>query len=67
MALIAEEVRDRASLGAIGVQEFARRLGVNPATVRVWLKEGQVRGVKISDTQQGRWLIPISELERLGA
>jgi hypothetical protein len=58
--------RGSLSLGTVGVGEFARRMGVNPATVRLWLKDGQVRGIKLSDTQQGRWLIPISELGRLG-
>jgi|SRR6187549_3167656 len=61
----AQPYRPAHTLGAVGVPEFARRLGVNVATVRWWLKTGKVRGIKVSDTQQGRWVIPSAELARL--
>jgi len=61
----AQPYRPAHTRGAVGVPEFARRMGVNRATVRRWLKTGQVRGIKVSDTQQGRWLIPLSELTHL--
>jgi excisionase family DNA binding protein len=61
----AQPYRPAHTLGAVSVPEFARRLKVHQATVREWLKTGQIRSVKVSDTQQGRWLIPLSELTHL--
>lgn len=41
--------------------EFAQRTGVTVGTVRRWLRNGELRGTKISRT----WLIPHAELERI--
>lgn len=46
------------------VQEFADRLKVHPETVRVWLREGKVRGRQPINRRVG-WRIPASEVNRL--
>ena len=46
---------------AYPVDEFSARLGIKPATVRGWLRQGRLRGAKIGRA----WLIPHSELERI--
>jgi len=44
-----------------GVKEFAERIDVPESTVRRWLKNGEIKGVK-----RGKlWLIPSSELEKI--
>ena len=49
------------------VEEVARLLGVTKPTVRDWLRDGKIRGVKVGiDTaRRYRWRIPRSEVERL--
>jgi hypothetical protein len=42
--------------------EFASRIGVTPAAVRKWLKEGVIKGKKIGPR---RWFIPTSEMEKV--
>lgn len=42
--------------------EIAARLGVTSTTVRRWILEGRIQAKKIGPR---RWLVPISELERL--
>lgn len=44
--------------------EAAVRLGVNPYTVREWLREGKITGYKIAWT---RWRIKESDLEAFEA
>jgi acetyl-CoA synthetase len=40
--------------------EFARRIAVHPQSVRLWLREGNIKGLKL-----GRiWRIPESEAQR---
>jgi excisionase family DNA binding protein len=46
---------------SIRVEEAARRLEVTPETVRHWLGEGKLRGVKLGKT----WRIQEAELERV--
>jgi excisionase family DNA binding protein len=41
--------------------EFAQRTGVTVGTVRRWLRNGELRGTKISRT----WLIPHAELDTI--
>jgi excisionase family DNA binding protein len=41
------------------VEEAAARLRVKPNTVRDWLREGRLRGVKFA---RGRWRIRTSDL-----
>jgi len=43
------------------VAEFSRELGVPQSSVRRWLKRGELRGTKMGK----KWLIPVSEIERL--
>ncbi len=43
------------------VEEAARRLSVTPWTLRVWIKAGELEGVKISR----KWRIPESALSDL--
>ena len=45
----------------MSVNEFAKVTGIPETRLRRWLREGKIKGKKISRT----WLIPRKELERL--
>jgi len=44
------------------VPEVAKLLGVTPSTVRVWVKQGKMKGIQFFD--QGRITIPREEVEK---
>ena len=46
------------------VQEAAEQLRVHPQTVRLWLREGKLRGRLIGGRKSG-YRIPVAEIERL--
>lgn len=46
------------------VEEAAARLKVHPETVRVWLREGTLKGTQPLKRRIG-WRIPASEVERV--
>lgn len=46
------------------VEEAAQRLKVHPETVRVWLREGTLKGTQPLQRRIG-WRIPASEIERV--
>jgi excisionase family DNA binding protein len=46
------------------VQEAAEQLRVHPQTVRLWLREGKLRGRLIGGRKSG-YRIPAGEIERL--
>lgn len=46
----------------VSVQEFHKITGVSGSTVRKWLKDGDLKGIKAG---KRKWLIPIHELQRL--
>ncbi|MDP8922870.1 MAG: helix-turn-helix domain-containing protein [Chloroflexota bacterium] len=46
------------------VQEAADRLKVHPETIRVWLRDGRLKGTQPINRRVG-WRIPSSELNRL--
>ena len=48
----------------ITVQEAAEQLQVHPQTVRVWLREGKLKGRLIGGRKSG-YRIPASEIERI--
>ena len=48
----------------ITVQEAAERLRVHPQTVRLWLREGKLRGRLIGGRKSG-YRIPATEIDRL--
>ena len=48
----------------ITVQEAAEQLQVHPQTVRLWLREGKLKGRLIGGRKSG-YRIPPSEIERL--
>ena len=48
----------------VTVQEAAYQLRVHPQTVRLWLREGKLRGRLIGGRKSG-YRIPASEIERL--
>ena len=60
---IDREALDRADLN---VGEFARRVGVHRATVRRWAEAGRIQ-CRRSAGARGDWLIPASEVARIGA
>lgn len=46
------------------VSEVAERLRINPATVRIWLKSGRLKGTYLGSDKVG-WRIPASEVQRV--
>ncbi len=50
--------------GVLAVAEFAERMQMNRETVRVWLRQGKLKGVRPGGTKLG-YRIPESELARL--
>ncbi|MCC7366822.1 MAG: helix-turn-helix domain-containing protein [Chloroflexi bacterium] len=46
------------------VPEVAERLRMNPETIRVWLRDGRLRGVRPGGKRAG-WRIPESEVRRI--
>jgi len=46
------------------VAEVAERLRINPETVRVWIRSGKVKGIRIGGDRIG-YRIPESEVERI--
>ena len=46
------------------VQEASERLKVHPETVRVWLRDGRLKGTQPMNKRMG-WRIAASEIERL--
>lgn len=46
------------------VADVAEQLDIHPETVRVWLRDGRLRGVRLGGDKLG-WRIPASELERI--
>ena len=49
----------------LSVTEFAQWFGVVEDTVRLWIRQGSIRAVKVG--AQSYWRIPISECDRLAA
>ncbi len=45
------------------VKQAAKALSIHPETVREWLREGKIKGVKLGATKLG-WRIPEEELDR---
>jgi excisionase family DNA binding protein len=43
------------------VQEFAKKLDVKEATVRSWLRKGEIKGRRIGR----KWFIPKIEMEKI--
>lgn len=46
------------------VAEVAERLKVNEETVRIWLRDGKLRGIRLGSRRAG-WRITESEIERM--
>lgn len=46
------------------VAEVAARLKLGEETIRVWLREGRIQGIRLS-TRRAGWRIPDSEVERM--
>ena len=46
------------------VEEVAEAIGTTPDTIRRWLRDGKLRGVRPGGTKLG-WRIPASEVERV--
>jgi excisionase family DNA binding protein len=44
------------------VQEAATALSLNPQTIRRWLREGRLRGLRTGNTQGAVWRVPESAL-----
>jgi excisionase family DNA binding protein len=49
------------------IEEAAELLGYAPFTIRRWLRDGKLRGVKTVDHARGRWRVPESAVEELAA
>ncbi len=46
------------------VAELSKLLGLKPATIRTWIREGKIKAVKFGG-DKGDWRIPESEAVRL--
>lgn len=46
------------------VAEVAKRLSLDPETIRRWLRAGRIAGVRIG-AQRAGWRIPASEVKRV--
>ena len=49
---------------SLTVPEVATRLKISPLTVRQWLREGKLKGVRLGGPRIG-WRVPASEMERV--
>ncbi|HEY8743554.1 MAG TPA: helix-turn-helix domain-containing protein [Chloroflexota bacterium] len=49
--------------GMLKVEDVASRLNVREEAVRRWLRQGQLKGIRLGGTRLG-WRIPEAELER---
>lgn len=47
------------------VPQAAQRIGVTTGRVRQWLLSGEIHGEQMPPQENGRWLIPSSEAERM--
>ena len=54
---------DSPNVPALTVHQFAERLGVADKTVRRWLAEGTLKGIRFG--QRGAWRIPAVEVEKV--
>lgn len=48
----------------LSVPEAAKRLGRHPEMVRIWLRNGRIRGEKFGAGKGGVWMISERELAR---
>ena len=55
------------SLEFLTVNEFAKRLKVQPRQVYAWIKQRKIKGLRLNDTPKSPWRIPFRELVRLDA
>jgi excisionase family DNA binding protein len=46
------------------VEEVAERLKLSQETIRIWLRTGRLRGIRLGTRRSG-WRVPASEMERL--
>jgi excisionase family DNA binding protein len=46
------------------VEEVAERLKLSQETIRIWLRTGRLRGIRLGTRRSG-WRVPTSEMERL--
>jgi excisionase family DNA binding protein len=46
------------------VREVATRLKIHPETVRIWLRNGRIKGTQIGGTRLG-WRVPAREVDRI--
>lgn len=46
------------------VAEAAERLQLHPQTVRDWLRQGKLQGVRLGGTKAG-WRVPADEVRRI--
>jgi excisionase family DNA binding protein len=47
------------------VEGAAERLALKPSTIRKWLRDGKLRGLRASDSLKTRWIIPDSALREV--
>lgn len=49
------------------VKNFAKLLDISPQTVRLWIKEGKIKAIKISEGARANYRIPKTEIMRIRA
>lgn len=50
---------------SLSVAEAARRVGVNPETLRLWIVEGKLEAFRNSPRPRARWRVRIQDLEAM--
>jgi excisionase family DNA binding protein len=50
---------------ALTLSEIARRLRVDPSTVRLWVKSGRLRAQKAGPSSHSHWWVRPEDLERM--
>lgn len=47
------------------VKQFAKKMNLSEQVIRLWIKKGKIKGMKISSGKKSPFRIPNSELSRL--
>lgn len=55
------------NLRFLTLPQFCERVQISKATIYQMLKEGKIKGIRLSEGPRGGWRIPFTELQRMHA
>jgi excisionase family DNA binding protein len=58
---------DEYTIEFLTVKEFADKMHMTEQVIRLWIKTGKIKAMKVSDGPKAHYRIPTSELYRLHA